>query len=167
MRSAPKFTGPKTGLQLTSQPASECIVRGMESLSFTPGRAFLSVNSTAVPWTVVFEDEGVAAYFYACDRSQRDPGREHPRRHADLQRRQPPEPRDRAAGQCRVVPRRPEGRALPRRNRPGALRLRGPRAATAAPTSPTSSKSSGDTWRKSTHAWSDSALQQFEAALYA
>ncbi len=42
----------------------------MESLSFTPGRAFLSSNSATVPWTVVFEDEGVAAYFYACDRSQ-------------------------------------------------------------------------------------------------
>ena len=48
----------------------ECIVRDMQSLSFTPGRAFLSSNSTAVPWTVVFEDEGVAGYFYACDRSQ-------------------------------------------------------------------------------------------------
>ena len=42
----------------------------MQSLSFTPGRAFLSSNSPAVPWTVVFEDEGVAGYFYACDRSQ-------------------------------------------------------------------------------------------------
>lgn len=42
----------------------------MQSLSFTPGQAFLSANSTTVPWTVVFEDEGVAAYFYACDRSQ-------------------------------------------------------------------------------------------------
>ena len=42
----------------------------MQSLSFIPGRAFLSSNSPAVPWTVVFEDEGVAAYFYACDRSQ-------------------------------------------------------------------------------------------------
>ena len=42
----------------------------MQSLSFIPGRAFLSSNSTAVPWTVVFEDEGIAGYFYACDRSQ-------------------------------------------------------------------------------------------------
>jgi hypothetical protein len=25
----------------------------------------------------------------------------------------------------------------------------------------------GDTWRKTTHAWSDAALQRFEAALYA
>ena len=30
----------------------------MQSLSFTPGRAFLSVDSPIVPWTVVFEDEG-------------------------------------------------------------------------------------------------------------
>jgi hypothetical protein len=42
----------------------------MQSLSFTPGRAFLSSDSPAVPWTVVFEDEGIAGYFYACDRSQ-------------------------------------------------------------------------------------------------
>lgn len=42
----------------------------MESLTFRPGRAFLSSNSPAVPWTAVFEDEGVAGYFYACDRSQ-------------------------------------------------------------------------------------------------
>ncbi len=41
----------------------------MQSFPFTPGRAFLSSDSPAVPWTVVFEDEGVAAYFYACDRS--------------------------------------------------------------------------------------------------
>jgi hypothetical protein len=42
----------------------------MDSLSFRPGQAFLSSNSAAVPWTVVFEDEGVAGYFYACDRSR-------------------------------------------------------------------------------------------------
>jgi hypothetical protein len=42
----------------------------MESLTFTPGRAFLASDSPTVPWTVVFEDEGVAGYFYACDRSQ-------------------------------------------------------------------------------------------------
>jgi len=41
----------------------------MQSLTFTPGRAFLSSDSHAVPWTAVFEDEGVAGYFYACDRS--------------------------------------------------------------------------------------------------
>src|ERR1039457_6756590 len=44
----------------------------MQSLTFTPGRAFLSSDSPAVPWTVVFEDEGIAGYFYACDRSQQN-----------------------------------------------------------------------------------------------
>jgi len=39
----------------------------MDSLTFKLGRAFLASDSTQVPWTVVFEDEGVAAYFYACD----------------------------------------------------------------------------------------------------
>lgn len=41
----------------------------MDSLTFTPGNAFLSSNSPQVPWTVVFEDEGVSGYAYACDRS--------------------------------------------------------------------------------------------------
>src|SRR5271168_3782192 len=54
----------------SGDPSFECIVRDMESLSFIPGRAFLSSDSPIVPWTVVFEDEGVAAYFYACDRSR-------------------------------------------------------------------------------------------------
>lgn len=42
----------------------------MDSLTFKPGRAFLSSDSTQVPWTAVFEDEGPAGYFYACDRSR-------------------------------------------------------------------------------------------------
>jgi hypothetical protein len=42
----------------------------MDSLTFKPGRAFLSSDSPAVPWTAVFEDEGPAGYFYACDRSR-------------------------------------------------------------------------------------------------
>jgi hypothetical protein len=41
----------------------------MDSLSFTPGRAYFKSNSPVVPWTVVFEDEGAAGYLYACDRS--------------------------------------------------------------------------------------------------
>jgi hypothetical protein len=42
----------------------------MDSLTFKPGRAFLSSNSPSPPWTAVFEDEGPAGYFYACDRSR-------------------------------------------------------------------------------------------------
>ncbi len=41
----------------------------MDSLTFRPGRAFLSSNSPQVPWTALFEDEGPAGYFYACNRS--------------------------------------------------------------------------------------------------
>ena len=41
----------------------------MDSLTFTPGRAYLKSNSAVVPWSVVFEDEGSAGYLYACDRS--------------------------------------------------------------------------------------------------
>jgi hypothetical protein len=41
----------------------------MDSLTFTPGHAHLKSNSATVPWSVVFEDEGTAAYLYACDRS--------------------------------------------------------------------------------------------------
>jgi hypothetical protein len=41
----------------------------MDTLTYRPGDAFLSSNSQRGPWTVVFEDEGVAAYCYACDRS--------------------------------------------------------------------------------------------------
>ena len=41
----------------------------MDSLTFVPGRASLSSDSPAVPWTVVFEDEGAAGYINACDRT--------------------------------------------------------------------------------------------------
>jgi hypothetical protein len=41
----------------------------MDSLTFTPGRAYLKSNSAVLPWSVVFEDEGSAGYLYACDRT--------------------------------------------------------------------------------------------------
>ena len=42
----------------------------MDSLTFQPGQAHLASTSSVKPWCVVFEDEGPAGYFYACDRSQ-------------------------------------------------------------------------------------------------
>src|ERR1700761_9111685 len=42
----------------------------MQSLTFTPGDAFLASDSHITPWRVIFEDEGVTGYFYACDRSR-------------------------------------------------------------------------------------------------
>jgi hypothetical protein len=144
----------------------------MDSLTFTPGLAFLSSNSTAVPWTAVFEDEGQAGYFYACDRSQEtqahsimdamliynrtsltDPsarGKESAERIASIQW-------SRDGQQC-------------------VLYLDGSAQAFidfASHTSfcrsdfPNYLQEQGDTWRKATHAWDDPTLQRFEAALYA
>jgi hypothetical protein len=130
----------------------------MDSLTFTPGRAFLSSNSTAVPWTAVFEDEGPAGYFYACDRSQEthdhsimdamliynrtslaDPDKE---RIASIQW-------SRDGQQCVLYLDFAAHASFCRSNFPNYI------------------QEQGDTWRKHSHAWDDAALQHFEADLYA
>lgn len=135
-------------------------------MSFTPGRAFLSVNSTVVPWTVVFEDEGVAGYFYACDRSRET--QEESILDAmliyNVSSLQDPEMERIASiewsrdGQKAVL--YLDGTAQ-------ALFDFGAHAGYCRSNFPNFLEQSGDTWRKSTHAWSDEALQQFESALYA
>jgi len=145
----------------------------MQSLSFTPGRAFLSSNSTAVPWTVVFEDEGIAGYFYACDRSQEK--HEHSildamliynvealaKSDAELQR---PESQRIASvewsrdGLQAVLYLDGSAQALyDFQARVGYCRMNFPNFL----------EEKGDTWRKVTHAWSEAALQRFESSLYA
>jgi hypothetical protein len=138
----------------------------MQSLSFRPGRAFLSVNSPTVPWTVVFEDEGIAAYFYACDRSQttqedsildamliynvaalQETARE---RLAAVEW-----SRD---GLQAVLYLDGTAQALfDFAARQGHCRLNFPNFM----------QQQGDTWQKASHVWSDAALQRFESALYA
>ncbi len=144
----------------------------MQSLSFVPGRAFLSSNSTAVPWTVVFEDEGIAGYFYACDRSQEVHENSIldamliynvaalAKSDAELER---PEPERIASvawsrnGQQAVLYLDGTAQALfDFQARCGFCRMDFPNFLGA----------EGDPWRKSTHAWSDAALQRFEAELY-
>lgn len=135
----------------------------MESLSFRPGRAFLSSNSTAVPWTVVFEDEGPAGYFYACDRSQQS--QEASILDAMLiyntSSLQEPESERLAAvewsrdGQQAVL--YLDGTAqgiFDFAQRTGSCRMDFPNYL------------ADDGWRRTSHAWSDAALQRFEAALY-
>lgn len=141
----------------------------MQSLSFTPGQAFLSVNSSVVPWTVVFEDEGVAGYFYACDRSretQEDSILDAMLIYnvSSLQ--------DRETHRLASVEWSSDGQKA-------VLYLDGTAQAlfdfaahkgfcrTDFPNFLEGAGGAGDTWRKSTHAWSDEALQQFESALYA
>ena len=143
----------------------------MESLSFRPGRAFLSVNSPTVPWTVVFEDEGIAAYFYACDRSQQT--QEESILDAmliynvgSLQK----------ASGSEEMPERLAAVEWSRDGMQAILYLDGTAQALfnfATHTGncrlnfPNFLPAQGDTWQKASHAWSDEALQQFEAALYA
>ena len=138
----------------------------MQSLSFAPGRAFLSVNSSIVPWTVVLEDEGVAGYFYACDRSRETQEQSildamliynvGSLQDRETQRLASVEwSRD---GQKAVLYLDGTAQALfDFEARTGFCRLNFPNFL----------EEAGETWRKSTHAWSDEALQRFEAALYA
>jgi hypothetical protein len=144
----------------------------MQSLSFSPGRAFLSSDSTAVPWTVVFEDEGVAAYFYACDRSQQT--------HdasildamliynvgalaaSDEELERPVSERIAAIEWSR------DGlkAALYLDGTPQALYDFAARRGYCRMNFPNFLAGQNDLWDRSSHAWSDSALHQFESALY-
>lgn len=140
-------------------------LKGMDSLTFKPGRAFLSSNSTAVPWTVVFEDEGPAGYFYACDRSQET--QEHSILDAMLiytgSALQEPE-RERLAavqwsndGQRAVLYLDGSAQALVNfRTKEGFCRTNFPNFLEEGPGG----------WGKETHAWNDAALAEFEAELY-
>jgi hypothetical protein len=138
----------------------------MDSLTFTPGRAFLSSNSTAVPWTAVFEDEGPAGYFYACDRSQQT--QEHSIMDAML-----------IYNRASLEDSARERIASVQWSRDGqqcVLYLDGSAQAFidfATKQSfcrsdfPNYLQEQGDIWRKSTHAWDDATLQRFEAQIYA
>lgn len=137
----------------------------MDSLSFRPGRAFLSSNSSAVPWTVVFEDEGIAGYFYACDRSQ-----------------QTQEESILDAMLIYNVSTLQNGEAeriasveWSRDGLQATLYLDGTaqalfdfaaRRGYCRMDFPNFLEQGGETWRKSSHAWSDEVLRQFEASLY-
>jgi hypothetical protein len=137
----------------------------MESLSFRPGRALLSSNSPTVPWTVVFEDEGIAGYFYACDRSQTT---------------QEDSILDGMliynVGSLKDV--ETERLAAVEWSRDGmqaVLYLDGTAQALfdfagcsgfCRMNFPNYLGEQGDAWNKTTHAWSDAALQRFEAELY-
>ena len=144
----------------------------MQSLTFTPGRAFLSSDSPAVPWTVVFEDEGIAGYFYACDRSQT--------KHdnsildamliynvgalaaSDAQLERP------TAERVATVEWSRDGlkAVLYLDGAAQALYDFGARCGYCRMDFPNFLGEQGDSWRKDSHAWSDAAVQQFEAALY-
>jgi hypothetical protein len=143
----------------------------MQSLSFHPGRAFLSVNSPTVPWTVVFEDEGIAGYFYACDRSQttqEDSILDAMLIYnvASLKDSAGPE---KSGERLAAVEWSRDGlqAVLYLDGTPQALFDFAARTGHCRLNFPNFMQQQGDTWQKSTHAWSDAALQDFESALYA
>jgi len=145
----------------------------MQSLTFTPGRAFLSSDSPTVPWTVIFEDEGVAAYFYACDRSQQT------QEQSILDAMLIYNVGALAASDAELERPVPERIATVEWSRDGmraALYLDGTaqalfdfeaRCGYCRMDFPNFLSERGETWRKSSHAWSEAALREFEAALYA
>ncbi|MEO6982998.1 MAG: DUF2251 domain-containing protein [Edaphobacter sp.] len=144
----------------------------MQSLSFTPGLAFLSSDSTTVPWTVVFEDEGVAGYFYACDRSQEV--HEHSILDAMLIY------NVEALAKSDAELERPESQRIAsiewtRDGLQAVLYLDGTaqalydfqaRSGYCRMDFPNFLEEKGDIWRRATHAWSDAAFQRFESTLY-
>jgi hypothetical protein len=145
----------------------------MQSLTFTPGRAFLSSDSSAVPWTVVFEDEGVAGYFYACDRSQQN----HDESILDAMLIYNVSAL--AASDEELERPTAERIASVEWSRDGlkavlyldgfaqALYDFGARCGYCRMNFPNFLEGEGDVWRRNSHAWSDAALHEFEAALYA
>ncbi len=135
----------------------------MQSLSFTPGRAFLSSNSPAVPWTVVFEDEGIAGYFYACDRSQQT--QEESIMDAMLIY-NVGALKDSTAERLAAVEWSKDGQqaVLYLDGTAQALFDFAARAGHCRMDFP--NYLADDSWRKTTHAWSEPALQRFESALY-
>ncbi len=137
----------------------------MDSLTFKPGRAFLSSNSPVVPWTVVFEDEGPAGYFYACDRSRET--QEQSILDAML-----------IYNSAALKDRERERLASVQWSKDGqraALYLDGSaqalvdfsaRASFCRSNFPNFLDEGGGGWNKASHAWSDEALQRFEAEIY-
>lgn len=137
----------------------------MESLSFRPGRAFLSSNSTQVPWTVVFEDEGIAGYFYACDRSQQT--QEHSIMDAMLIY-NASSLKDTGQDRLAVVEWSRDGlrAALYLDGTAQALFDFGQRCGYCRLNFPNFMAERDDTWQKDSHAWSEGAIERFEAELY-
>ena len=135
----------------------------MESLTFTPGDAFLSSDSHAVPWSAVFEDEGDTGYFYACDRSR--------------------EKLDDSILDGMLVY---NVRSIEAKERivsiewsrdgmkavlyldgvPQAMADFGARRGYCRANFPNFLAEQGDVWDRSSHEWSDAVMAEFEAALY-
>ncbi len=140
----------------------------MQSLSFTPGRAFLSSDSSTVPWTVVFEDEGVAGYFYACDRSQTSMEESILDAMLLYNVAAMTEPDTTPAERMATIQWSRDGlkAVFYLDGTPQALYDFGARRGFCRLNFPNFLADNGDLWQRSSHAWSEDALVEFEASLY-
>jgi hypothetical protein len=137
----------------------------MDSLTFRPGRAFLSSNSPVVPWTVVFEDEGPAGYFYACDRSRET----HEQSILDamlIYNGSSLEDRERERLASVQWSRDGQRAVLYLDGNAQALVDFSTRQSFCRSNFPNFLEGRNDTWRKDSHAWDAAALTGFEAELY-
>jgi hypothetical protein len=137
----------------------------MQSLSFTPGNARLVSPSPTAPWQVIFEDEGVAAYFYACDRTRGDG--DHSILDAVLIY-NISSLKDSTSERLAAIEWSPDGlrAAFYLDGTAQALFDFQAREGYARSNFPNFLDSQGENWRRSSHAWSDAALQRFESDLY-
>ena len=137
----------------------------MDSLTFQPGQAHLASTSSVKPWCVVFEDEGPAGYCYACDLSLGEGDQcildsMLIYNSAALDDRT----RDRIASV--QWSRNGLQAVLYLDGSPQALVDFSRRESFCRSNFPNFLESQGDSWRKSSHAWDDQAIQRFEAAIY-
>ncbi len=125
----------------------------------------MSSNSSTVPWTVVFEDEGIAGYFYACDRSQQT-------QEASILDGMliynVGSLKDVETERLATVEWSRDGlrAALYLDGAAQALFDFGARCGYCRMNFPNFQAERDATWQKESHAWSDAALQRFEAELY-
>ena len=137
----------------------------MDSLTFTPGRAYLKSNSVAAPWSVVFEDEGSAGYLYACDSSfpTDEQGILDAMLLYNVGSLDEPE-RQRLA----TVQWSRDGlqAAFYIDGTPQAFVDFAARQSFCRSNFPNFMEQQGDAWRKTSHQWDEAAIKSFEAALY-
>ena len=142
----------------------------MDSQTFTPGDAFFRSNSPVVPWTIVFEDEGAVGYLYACDRS-------HPSRSSEI---------DEQSILDAMLIYNVRSLEEPSRERLAAIQWSrdgmqaifyidgtpqafvdfAARQSFCRSNFPNFMEQTGDTWRKTSHAWDEAKVRSFEAGLY-
>ena len=137
----------------------------MDSLTFKPGDALLPSESTVSPWAVLFEDEGPAGYFYACNKTEGAP--------------------DGGFLDSMLIY---NGAALDDRERERLASIQWSRDGMAAvlyldgtaqalvdfttresfcrSNFPNFMEAQGDAWRKHSHVWNDAAFARFESELY-